>query len=96
MENKKEWIEFLLGKSKFKLTEEEKTKFEKDLDVFVEQLKYLDEFNLEGVHPQVAPFQKKENILRDDETYSSNKSDIILDNASKVKNGYIFLEKEDK
>ncbi len=96
MENKKEWIDFLLEKSKFRLTEEEKSRFEQDLDTFIEQLKFLEEFNLEGVEPQVTPFEKNETILRPDVEVDKNNKEIILHNASKTKDGYIFLEKEEK
>lgn len=96
MENKREWIEFLLKKSKFQLTEEEMVQFEKDLDVFLQQLQDLDRFDLEGVEPQTMPFDKKESILRPDEVVVENRPEQILKNASKVKDGYIFLEKEEK
>ncbi len=95
MENKKEWIEFLVTKSKFKLTEEEKNKFENDLDIFEEQLKDLDKINLEGVRPIATPFVKFESDLRDDDNVV-NKSEMILENASNTKDGYIILKKENK
>ncbi len=93
MENKKEWIEFMLSKAKFKLTEEEKIKFEKDLETFENQLKELDKFDLSDVRPIATPFVKYESILRDDEDVINN-SDKILENASNTKDGYILLEKE--
>lgn len=96
MENKREWIDFLLKKSKFNLTEEEKIQFDKDLDIFIEQLKSLDDFELDSVRPQTAPFEKKETMLRPDVEVIKNRREIVLENASKVKDGYIFLDKEDK
>ncbi len=95
MENKKEWIDFLLKKSKFELTEEEKDRFEKDLELFIEQLKIMDEFDLENVKPMVTPFNKSENTLRQDSIVEVNDNKTILENASKEKEGYIFLEKEE-
>ncbi len=96
MENKKQWIDFLLKKSKFKLTEEEISKFEQDLDVFIEQLKSLDNIDLTNVRSTTTPFNKNENILREDDDIVVNKPEIVLENASKTKDGYIFLEKEEK
>ncbi len=95
MENKKEWIDFLIKKSKFRLTEEEKAKFENDLEIFVLQLKQLDEFDLEGVKPIVTPFVEYENNLRDDEIVIT-KTEKILENASNTKDGYILFKKESK
>ncbi len=95
MENKREWIEFLLKKSKFQLTEEEISKFEKDLDIFTEQLKELDKFNLDDVRPISVPFDEIRNVLRDDSEVI-NKPEKIIDNASNSKDGYIFLKKGDK
>ncbi len=95
MENRKEWIDFLIKKSKFRLTEEEKTKFENDLEVFISQLKQLDEFDLSDVKPIVTPFVEYENNLRDDQIEITN-TEKILENASNTKDGYILLKKENK
>ncbi len=93
MENRKEWIDFLIEKSKFRLTEEEKAKFENDLEIFILQLKELDDFDLTDVKPIVTPFVEYENNLRDDDIVI-NKTEKILDNASNTKDGYILLKKE--
>ncbi len=94
MENKREWIEFLIKKGQLKLTEEEITKFEKDLDVFSEQLKELDEFDLDGAEAIVTPFVEITNTLRDDSNVV-NKSEMLVENASNSKDGYILLKKEE-
>ncbi len=95
MENKKEWIDFLIKKAKFELTEEERTKFEKDLDVFADQLKMMDRFDLTDVRPMSTPFIEYENTLRNDDNVV-NKTEKILENASNTKDGYILLKKEEK
>ncbi len=95
MENKKEWINFLTEKAKFKLTPEEIERFEKDLSEFQEQLKTLDNFDLSNVEPMRAPFEVTENELRDDSNVVNN-SEIIVENASNSKDNYILLKKEDK
>ncbi len=95
MENKKEWIDFLIKKGKFRLTEEERARFDNDFEVFAMQLKALDEFDLTDVRPVSTPFVEYENVLRDDEVVI-NKSEKILENASNTKDGYILLKKENK
>ncbi len=95
MENKKEWIDFLIQKGKFRLTEEERARFENDFDVFAMQLKGLDDFDLTDVKPVSTPFVEYENILRSDDVVI-NKAEKILENASNTKDGYIILKKEDK
>ncbi len=95
MENKKEWIDFLIQKGKLRLTEEERARFENDFDVFAMQLKELDKIDLTDVRPVSTPFVEYENVLRDDELVI-NKTEKILENASNTKDGYILLKKEDK
>lgn len=95
MENRNEWIDFLIKKAKFNLTTEEKNKFDNDLKIFEEQLKDLDKIDLENVKPISAPFIKYENNLRDDSDVM-NLSDEIVSNSSNSKDGYIFLKKENK
>ncbi len=91
MKNKKQWIDFLTKKAKFKLTDEEVSKFEKDLDIFIHQLKDLDKFDLSNIEPISMPFVKQENLLRDDDVIENN-SNMIVSNASNSKNGYILLK----
>ncbi|BDU67634.1 MAG: hypothetical protein TYPL_2870 [Candidatus Tyloplasma litorale] len=92
MENKNDWIDFLLKKAKFNLTDEEKIKFSKDLEIFQEELKFLDSFDLEKIEPLRVPFENQESSLREDENIKNN-SKKILENASSSKEGFIFLEK---
>lgn len=95
MENKRKWIEFLIEKAKFNLSEEEIIKFENDLEDFETKLKALDEIDLEGVSPSVVPFVEFESELRDD-NLEINKSELVLENASNTKDKYVLLKKEIK
>ncbi len=93
MENNREWIEFLIKKGQIKLTEKEKARFEKDLEIFATQLKELDEFDLEGAEAIVAPFEEITSVLRDDSNVINN-ADGLVEGASNSKDGYILLKKE--
>lgn len=88
-----ERLEHLLKRAKFNLTDEEKLLYKNDLEKFKKQLLILDGFDLSEVKPLRQPFEKVEDFLREDiaEEKESNK---ILENASKTKDGYIFLEKK--
>lgn len=88
-------LEFLLKKAKFKLTEEEKEKYINDWKEFQELLKSLDNFDLSDIEPLRQPFENEENLLRDDSKVF-NRAEGILENASSIKDGYIFLKKEEK
>ena len=89
MEIKKR-ISFLLEKSHFKLTPKEMMKFEKDFLVFKKDLEILDRYNTDNVEPLRQPFEKNENVLRDDNIIENN-STCIVNNSSNSKDGYILL-----
>gem|GEM_PF-2062186 len=67
-----ERIKFLMSKAKFELSEEELSKFKKDLNIFIEDAKILDNFNLENIEPIRQPFDKSENLLREDDVVNNN------------------------
>ena len=89
METKKR-ICFLLEKSHLKLTPKEMIEFEKDFLIFKEDLKILDKYNTDNIEPLRQPFEKNENILRDDEIIENN-STCMVNNSSNSKDGYILL-----
>ena len=90
-----ERIEFLMSKAKFELSKEDLSKFTKDLNIFVENVKVLDTFDLENVKPIRQPFEKSENLLRDDEVVNNNHWNFI-ENAPSSKDGYILLSNSKK
>ncbi len=88
-------IIFLLEKAKFELDKKEFTKFAEDYKNFKEDLKLFDSFDLTNIEELRQPFEKNENFLRDDKIEEADECGI-LENASKTKDGYIFLEVDDK
>ncbi len=89
-------IKFLLEKAKLKLTDEEYSKFLVDYENFKNDLKILDNFDLLWVDELRQPFETNKNFLRKDIPEKVDNK-IILENASKTKDNYVFLEevKED-
>lgn len=89
-------INLLLEKSHLKFSSEEIIKFEKDFLLFKEDLKILDRYDIKNTKPLRQPFEKNSEILREDNIFENNSSNIV-DNASDSKDGYIFLsnKKED-
>lgn len=93
-------IDFLLGKVKFRLTAGERVRFERDLKNFKDSLLIFDEFDLKDIEPMRTPFENIYGSLREDILEDSSKSKenekLIFKNASSIKDGYIFLEKDNK
>ena len=90
-----EKINFLLNKAKFQLSKEELTKFKKDLKIFIEDIKVLDDFDLTNVESARKPFEKSENLLRDDKLIKNNNLNFIK-NTGSYHEGYILLNNNEE
>lgn len=90
MDIKKE-IELLENKVRFKLIDEERIRFEEDLNDLKKAFKLFEKINVENIEEAYGPFKIENEFLRDDE-YVENNSWNFLKNSKKFKDGYILLE----
>lgn len=73
------------------LTDEEKTKFEKQLGETVEYIEGLSEINTEGIEP-TSQVTGLENITREDEITPSLSQKDALKNAKSTHNGFFKVK----
>lgn len=73
------------------LTEEEKKKFETQLEETVDYIEGLSEVDTEGVEP-VSQVTGLENITREDEITPSLSQEEALKNAKSTQNGYFKVK----
>lgn len=72
------------------LSEEEKKKFEKQLDETLDYVKQLEEIDTKGVEP-TSQVTGLENVFREDQTAPSLSQDEALKNAKKTHNGFFIV-----
>lgn len=77
--------------AKLSLTEEEKSKLEKQLEETVEYVKGLDEVDTNGVDP-TSQVTGLENVTRNDEVKSSLTQDQALSNSKSTHNGFFKVK----
>ena len=84
-------IKLLEQKAHFKLTSEERIKFEKELIEFKEAFKSFDTLELNDIEEAYLPFEITSTYLRDDNIIENNSWDF-LKNSKKFCGGFISLE----
>lgn len=77
--------------AKLSLTEEEKSKLEKQLEETVEYVKGLDEVDTNGVDP-TSQVTGLENVTRNDEVKSSLTQDQALSNSKSTHSGFFKVK----
>lgn len=70
------------------LSDEEKTRFEKQLSETLDYVKQLEEIDTKGVEP-TSQVTGLENVTREDEPRPSLSQDEALKNAKSVHNGFV-------
>jgi len=85
-------LEYVAKLAKLKLSDQEKRKFQKELDKIIRYIDQLNQVNTEDVSPtsHVIPM---ENVLREDEVKASLTQDEALANAPDKKDGYFKVPK---
>jgi aspartyl-tRNA(Asn)/glutamyl-tRNA(Gln) amidotransferase subunit C len=80
-------VEYVAKLARLKLSEEEKKKFQKELDKIIRYIDQLNQVDTENIPPTsyVVPMQ---NVLREDEVKPSLTRKEVLANAPHKKEGY--------
>ncbi len=84
-------INLLEKKVKFKLSDEEKKQFIKDLKNFRNAINIFDKFDLSNTKESFNPLNVYNSYLREDDKYENN-SFNFLENSKKSKDNFIFLK----
>lgn len=86
-------INHIANLSRMSLSENEKTKFQKDFLAILNFIEKLKEVNVDGIEP-MSQATGSINIMRSDEIkkFSEEEKKAILDNAPEVKNGHIKVK----
>lgn len=85
-------VEYVAKLAKLKLSQEEKKKFQKELDKVIRYIDQLNQVDTENVPPtsHVVPMQ---NVLREDKVKPSLTQDEALSNAPDKKDGHFRVPK---
>ena len=73
------------------LTDEEVTEMTVDLNNFIESLKPITEYDLEGVEPTFHPIGNLSNVMREDVEGESFTQEVALENAPKQQDGSFLI-----
>lgn len=92
MEISRELISYLEELGRIRLTEEEKTKTEKDLGAIVGYIDKLNELDTDGVEPLSHAFPYT-NVFREDVVTGTDRREEVLSNAPEQKNGCFKVPK---
>ncbi|NKB23787.1 MAG: Asp-tRNA(Asn)/Glu-tRNA(Gln) amidotransferase subunit GatC [Kiritimatiellae bacterium] len=85
-------VEYVAHLARIKLNEEERERFQAQLEEilgYVDQLKTL---NVEGVDPMAHPFPIQ-NVFREDKTCPSLDHEVAMKNAPQKRNGHFMVPK---
>ncbi len=85
-------VEYVANLAKLELSQEEKIKFQKELDNVIKYIDQLNELNTENIPitSHVVPLQ---NVFREDRVLPSLPQDKALANAPKKKDGFFKVPK---
>ena len=85
-------VEYVANLAKLKLSQNEKIKLQKELDVIIKYIDQLNEMDTEKV-PITSHVVPLENVLREDKVLPSLPRDKTLANAPKKKDGFFRVPK---
>lgn len=85
-------VEYVAKLAKLKLSEEEKKKFQKELDKIIKYIDQLNQVDTENV-PITSHIVPMENVLREDKVKPSLTQEEALANAPDKKDGYFRVPK---
>ncbi len=90
---KKEEILSLANELQFSLSEHEIANIEKEFDVLMVQLSYMNEIDTSNVEPMVYPFESPIAYLRNDEVNHVLPVEEALKNAFKQQDNFVVVPK---
>ena len=85
-------VEYVADLAKLELTQEEKIKFQKELDNIIKYIDQLNELNTDNV-PITSHVIPLKNVLREDKVLPSLAQDKALANAPQKKDGFFKVPK---
>lgn len=85
-------VEYVANLAKLELTQEEKIKFQKELDNIIKYIDQLNELNTDNV-PITSHVIPLKNVLREDKVLPSLAQDKALANAPQKKDGFFKVPK---
>ena len=85
-------VEYVAGLAKLELTQEEKIRFQKELDNIIKYIDQLNELNTDNV-PITSHVIPLKNVLREDKVLPSLAQDKALANAPQKKDGFFKVPK---
>jgi len=85
-------VEYVADLAKLELTQEEKIKFQKELDNIIKYIDQLNELNTDNV-PITSHVIPLKNVLREDKVLPSLAQDKALANAPQKKDGFFRVPK---